>query len=117
MKATARFFVIAAFVAVATWSGGWWTVPAVALAAGLLLSSPGLVAAACAAGWLVLLLLDMTTGSIGRLGSILSGVMGLPAPALVAVTLAFPALLGWSAATLGNALRRRPERSEGPALR
>jgi hypothetical protein len=105
MKAMQCFAAVTLLAATATWFGGWWAVPVVALGAGLLRCAPGVVAGASATGWLILLLIDVAAGSIGRVGSVLAGVMGLPAPALFAVTLAFPALLGWSAASLGNAAR------------
>jgi hypothetical protein len=104
MNTVTRYLVVTVVVAFATWVGGWWTVPVVGLAAGMVLS-PGIVAGACASAWLLLLLIDFATGSIGRVAAVLAGVMGLPAPALIAVTLAFPALLGWSAASLGSAAR------------
>jgi hypothetical protein len=105
MKRLVCFVSVALIAALGTWMGGWWTVPLIAFGAGLLRCSPGIVAGACAAGWLVLLMIDVAAGSIGRVGGVLAGVMGLPAPALFAVTLAFPALLGWSAASIGDAAR------------
>jgi hypothetical protein len=109
MKTAACVGAVTVLTAVATWFAGWWTVPIVALVAGLVRCPPGIVAAGCASGWLALLLIDFAAGSIGRVGGVLAGVMGLPAPALFVVTLAFPALLGWSAASLGNAaLSLRP---------
>lgn len=98
-----------------TWLGGWWAVAIVAFAAGCLACSPALVAAGCAAGWLVLLLADALAGSIGRVADALGGVMGLPPIALFAVTLALPALLGWSAALLGNAARSLRPTSRQPS--
>ena len=103
MKSALCFGTVTILTAVVTWVAGWWAVPIVALGAGLIRCSPGIVAAACASGWLALLLVNLASGSIGRVSGVLAGVMGLPAPALFAVTLAFPALLGWSAASLGNA--------------
>ena len=103
MKAAFCFGAVTVLAALATWVAGWWAVPIVALGAGLIRCAPSIVAAACATGWLALLLVDFAAGSIGRVGGVLAGVMGLPAPALFVVTLAFPALLGWSAASLGNA--------------
>ena len=107
MKKLLCFVVVAITVGVSTWIGGWWTVPLIALIAGLLRCPAGLVAGGCTAGWLLLLLIDVAAESFGRVGTVLAGIMGLPAAALFAVTLAFPALFGWSAASLGNAARRR----------
>jgi hypothetical protein len=75
------------------------------LVAGFARVRPGSVALAAALGWLVLLVFDVLAG-IARLGSLLAGIMGLPAPALFAVTLLFPALLAWSAASVAYAALR-----------
>jgi hypothetical protein len=104
MNTLTRYLVVTLTVAVATWIGGWWTVAIVALVAGLVLPA-GTVAAACASAWLLLLLFDFAAGSVGRLGGVLAGVMGLPAPALVAETRACPARIGRSDASLGMTRR------------
>jgi hypothetical protein len=102
MKNTVRFILIAVAGAIGTWLIGWFAVPVVAFIAGLARSKPPMVAAACAASWLLLLGIDAATGNLGAVGSVLAKVIGLPGPALFAVTLALPALLGWSAASLGT---------------
>ena len=47
-----------------------------------------------------LLAIDAVSGPVGLLGARLAGVMRVPAVVLVLVTLLFPALLAWSAATV-----------------
>jgi hypothetical protein len=115
MKRLTCFVTVAAAVVVATWVGGWWTVPVIALIAGLLRCQPAIVAGACATGWAALLLWDVAAGEIGRLSGMLSGIMGLPSPALFLITLAFPGLLGWSAASLGDAARSFRPTSRQPS--
>ena len=100
---------------------GWWTVPLVAFVAGAMRCGPGITAAGAATAWAALLAWNIASGNIGRLGAMLGSIMGLPVPARFAVTIAFPALLAWSAASLGDAARsvratsRQP--SEAPPFR
>jgi hypothetical protein len=115
MKKVVCFALVVACAAVGTWLLGWWAVPAIALIAGLISCGPGLVAGACATAWLLLLVIDAASGNIGHVAGILAGVMGLPAVALFAVTLALPALLGWSAASLGDAARSIRSTSRQPS--
>ena len=115
MKRLLCFALVLCAVAAGTWLTGWWAVPLIAVVAGALACAPLLVAAASAAAWLVLLLVDAATGSVGRLAGLLGGIMGLPAAALFAATLVFPALLGWSAASLGNAARSLRATSRPPS--
>ena len=104
----------------ATYAFGWWTVPAVALACGLFMNregSPIRYATLCsAAGWLSLLLIDAARGPVGELAKRLGGVMGLSSAALVVCTLLFPALLAWSASSIGVAARGRIFRPSEVAL-
>ena len=44
-------------------------------------------------------------GGAVALGTLLAGIMGLPMPALIVVTLLFPAVTGWAAASLGDSAR------------
>jgi len=105
MKRLICFILVGASGVLGTWTLGWWAVPAVALIAGLARCRPGIVSAASATAWLILLLMDVASGSIGRVAELLAGIMGFPAAALFVVTLALPALLGWSAASVGHAAR------------
>ena len=103
MKKLVMVILLAEAFAVTTFGLGWWSVPVVAAVFALISSSDrrAMIAAGCAAGgWLTLLLLDFAKGPVGMMGTRLGGVMGLPPIALYAVTLIFPALMAWSAATL-----------------
>lgn len=97
---------VAAF-ALATWAGGWWTVPVVAFVAGTRERSggarPSAIAMAAAVAWGVLLIGSSTSAAFVTLVRELAGIMALPAVVLVLLALIFPALLAWSAAALGGA--------------
>jgi hypothetical protein len=64
------------------------------------------VSLCAAAGWASLLLLDAARGPLGELARRFGGVMSLPPFVLILITLLFPALLAWSAASIGVAVRR-----------
>jgi hypothetical protein len=91
-------------IAALTWLLGWWGVPLAASIVGFTFFREGgggwRVALAAAAAWGALLVADSVTGSFGTVARTLAGVLRVPAPALVLLTLALPALLAWSAATL-----------------
>ena len=105
MNKIACFALVLVAAALGTWMLGWWAVPLIALIAGLLRCGAGLVALASVTAWAIIFVFDMASGQVGRLTELLAGVMGLPGAALILVTFALPALLGWSAASLGNAAR------------
>ena len=109
------FGLVVVGAAFGTWAFGWWAIPAIALIAGLMRCGAGIVAAASATAWLLLLLVDLASGNVSRVAETLAGVMGLPAAALFAATLALPALLGWSAASLGDAVRSLRATSRQPS--
>ena len=92
---------------------GWWAVPATAALWGAMRPSVGrpaiqaaLAAALAWAGWLVADGLS-GNGAFGVLSARLSSLMQLPAIALVALTLAFAAILAWSAAAVARAVADR----------
>ncbi len=95
---------VALLVGAATWAMGWWAVvPIAVVAAWFLRDVRGVVSSitiGAALGWALLLGIDAMGGRLGALTSVLAGTLGAPAAAVVFVTLAFPALLAWSAATL-----------------
>ena len=97
-------------IAAATWLLGWWSVALVAAVAGVVYRQhggrAGLMALAGAEAWALLLIADASTGPFGQLGELLQGVMSIPSPALVLMTLAFPALMGWSAAAMTGEIAR-----------
>lgn len=121
-----RLVVMVALVlafALATWAGGWWTVPIVAFVAGTRERSGGAkpsgIAIAAAVAWGVLLIVSSTTAAFATLVRELAGIMALPGAAIVLLTLLFPALLAWSAAALGGALFGRgaaPARAKGASV-
>jgi hypothetical protein len=100
---------VALATALATWTLGWWGVAVVAVAAGALAraggSRPWLVALGATEGWAILLLFDVASGPFARVASTVSGAMKIPSAGLLVATLLFPALIGWSGATLGAAGR------------
>lgn len=100
------FLAVAAGVATLTWLLGWWGVVVAALIAGVLLrqrnGAAWLVSLAAMAGWSALIVVDMVGGRFSTLAASISGVMRVPAPALLVVTLLFGALLAWSAAVVGS---------------
>jgi hypothetical protein len=108
MSRLVKVVLLAEAFAVTTFGLGWWSVPIVALmwAAFSREANQARVAAWCAAGgWGTLLLLDAAHGPVGEMASRLGGVMHVPGFALWIVTLLFPALLAWSAATIMPSLR------------
>ena len=110
-RGAVKVVLLAEAFAVATFGLGWWSVPIVAALWGLISSSPNRarVAALCAAGgWATLLLLDIAKGPVLTMGRQLGGVMSIPAFVLYLLTLVFPALLAWSAASLIPSLRKSP---------
>lgn len=113
-----RLVVMVALViafALATWAGGWWTVPIVAFVAGTRERSggarPSAIALAAAVAWGVLLIASSTSAAFGTLVRELAGIMALPGVAIVLLTLVFPALLAWSAAALAGVLFGGPRRA------
>lgn len=109
MRIFVKFILLAEAFAVATYGFGWWIVPLVGAGWGLLsrdVAKARFAALAAAVGWATLLLLDVSRGPVGVMGSQLAGVMKLPAIALYLLTLIFPALLAWCAATLTPTIRK-----------
>lgn len=115
MRQAAAFLVLSLAFAAASILG-WWAIPATAALWGLLrpiARRPALFAAAAAAlAWSGWLLVDGLSprGDFSGLATRLAGIFSLPAPALLAVTVLFAALLAGSAAYVGGAIAqmRRP---------
>jgi hypothetical protein len=101
---------VAAAMAALTWLLGWWGVALAAAIIGVVFRQQGgggwRVAVAAALAWGALLVLDAATGPLGQLSTTLGGVMRVPGSVLVLLTLAFPALLAWSVATVVAGTRR-----------
>jgi hypothetical protein len=100
-----RLVVTTLLIAGGTWVAGWWAVPVIGLMAGLLLTPAWIAGLASGLAWAILLGVDLFSDHFGRLAAMLGSVMGLPSVSIIALTLLFPAPLGWSAAAVGNALR------------
>jgi hypothetical protein len=119
---TLSVLLLAMVLAVATLFVGWWSVPVVAFVWGLavarLMRRPaGAAALAAALAWAALLGVDALGGRLAGLGTLFGAIAKLPPGVFFALSLAFPALLAWSAAALGADLRggRRPRRFYVPA--
>ncbi len=106
MRILALIIGVAVIIAIATWLIGWPAVPVVALIAGIRArrypAAPLLIGGAAMLGWTMLLVLAASRGPVLDLAQRLGGVLQLPWLAVVAVTLLFPALLGWSAARVAR---------------
>ena len=115
----AVFLVLTGVMALATRYAGWWMVPVVGLAAGAWRWRDARHAVesglAAAVAWGILLVLVALRAAIGPVGRDVGGVVGVPAFALVILTLLFPFALGWSAARVGGALGRLAARVRGTA--
>jgi hypothetical protein len=107
-QAAAFLLLTLAFVAASTL--GWWAIPATAALWGLMRpigGRPALFAAAAAAlAWTAWLVVDALSprGDFGGLATRLAGIFSLPAPALIAFTVLFAALLAGSAAYVAGAI-------------
>jgi hypothetical protein len=109
VKRGLSFLALTAAFALAT-RLGWWAVPAAAMLWGALrprIESPAGTAALAAAvawgGWLLAGWLAYPT-EFAALTARLGGVMNLPVPVLILLTLLLAALLAWSAAALAGTL-------------
>ena len=102
---------VALAMAASTWLAGWWGVAIVSVVAGFAYRARNgrawLVALGAMEGWIALLLIDALFGPMRLLTVTLAGAMSLPAPAVLLLTLLFPALLAWSGATLAAEAGRR----------
>ena len=104
-----RVALLAAAMAVGTWSLGWWAVPAIGAAWGLLQRGrPRFVEtfAGAALAWTALLAFDATHAAFGRLTTVLGGVFMLPGAVLLLVTVLYAALLAGCAAQVAGTARR-----------
>jgi hypothetical protein len=103
MSTFVKYVLLAEGFAVATFALGWWTVPVVSVLWTIFTKgryAPRNVGFAAAGGWASLLVLDVVRGPVATMGDQLARVMGLPAWLLYVITLLFPGLLAWSAATI-----------------
>jgi hypothetical protein len=102
MKTTLSAIILAVFFAAGTRFLGWWIIPVIGLAYGLIASSSAWVAALGAllawAGWLAY---DAFEGPVGRLATLLGSIFHAPAVLLLVATLVYPMILAACAAEIG----------------
>lgn len=108
MRTLVLVVAVALIIALGTWLIGWPAVPAIALIAGVRFRrypvAPLYIGVGATLGWSGLLALAASRGPILDLAQRLGGVLQLPWTAVIAATLLFPALLGWSAARVARGL-------------
>jgi hypothetical protein len=108
MRSVLNMIAFIALIAACTAFVGWWTVPLVSAAwtyaaprrAGVLYA-----ALAGAFAWGVLLIIMSQQGAITPVDTLLSQVLGVPPRSLLALTLAYAALLAGSAALVTQAVK------------
>ncbi len=104
-------------IALATTVFGWWAVPLIAAAWGLVSKAderPALQASlAGGLGWVLLLIWSAAEGPLRALANRAAGVMGISVVTLVLLTVLFPMALAWSAALLGEVARSSVHRRRG----
>jgi hypothetical protein len=103
-----RLALLTGAMAVATVAFGWWGVPAVVAAWGVVARRQrGTALAAALAGmlgWGALLVIAATRGPVGTLAQELGSVFALRAIGIYAITLALPGLLAITAAVVARSL-------------
>jgi len=108
MRALANLVALILTIAIATALVGWWSVPIVA---GIwTLAAPRRAAViyasfAGASAWGSMLLLIARGGPVGELNALLSQIMNVPGWGLIALTIAYGALLAGSAALIAQSIR------------
>jgi len=96
-------------MALGTAALGWWAVPVLGLAYGAWRGGEhpaALAGAGALLGWSALMAWNWMEGPVAELSRSLGAVMGLPGWALLLATAFFPAVLAWTAAVVGAAMRR-----------
>ncbi len=104
----AEMVIAAAIMSLGTWLIGWWTVPVIAAGwAAVRRADRSLPLAAgitAAISWAALLYLPSSVGAVQHLAQVAGMAMATGPGPLLALTLAYPALLAVSAASLTRAL-------------
>ncbi len=98
-RAALQVLMVSLLSAVGTWLGGWWALPLIGAAYGWRGGRPLFAGVGAALGWAALFLL-LPAAPLGRLLTRLGALAHLPGPALIALTILFAGLLGWSAGRL-----------------
>ena len=114
MRAALNMIAFIIAIALATALIGWWTVPIVAAAWTYALPRRAGVLYAALAGafaWGVLLVWASQSAPVTPVDTLLTQILGVPARSLIALTLAYGALLSGAAALLVQAIRPPQPRS------
>ncbi len=121
MRTALRLVLLATAFAAATMALGWWSVAAVGIVWGAV-AGPGrhpvrTAAAAAALGWTGLLTITAVQGPVLRVAERVGGVMGVPWPMVVVMTLVFAGVVGgvggWVGREVGNVRERGTGNGEG----
>ncbi|MDH5644334.1 MAG: hypothetical protein OEY63_09050 [Gemmatimonadota bacterium] len=108
-RSVLQVLILSVAFALTTAAIGWLAVPALAMVWGFIArldERPGMVAPLGAGlGWTLLLVWTAIVGEAGELLHVTAGVMGLPSPVFVVLTIAFPMITAWGAAVVGSAVR------------
>jgi len=111
---TLRFILIVAAFAAATAALGWWGVPLVGAAFGVIAArergSAALAGLAAMVAWTALLLVDAARGPLGHLASVLAGVLTIRPIGVYGVTIAFAGLLALTSALVARGVAPRGSR-------
>lgn len=110
MRFTLRVVLLALSFGIGTWILGWWAIPLFAAVGAVLARDvphqAGAAALAAAIAWGALLAWSAIQGSVWAFARIAGGAMGVSGLLLILMTLAFPAALAGSAASVTRFLAR-----------
>jgi hypothetical protein len=111
------WLILTVAIVVGTMFVGWWSVPVLAAGWGVLSLRIGRAvmdaALAASVAWSILLAVTALEGPVWYLAGNLGGIFQLPGPAILLLTVLFPALLAGAAAGLFAALRGMVRRDGG----
>lgn len=110
LSSALRALLLAAAFAIGTWTLGWWAVPVIGAAWGVLRRGRarfGDAFVAAMIAWAALLALDSARGAMDRLAAVMGGIFSMPGSLLLAITVLYAALLAGCAAQVAGALPRR----------
>jgi hypothetical protein len=111
VRFTLRVGLLALSFGIGTWVLGWWAIPLFAAMAAVLardVARQAIAAAlAGAVAWGALLAWSGVQGSVWSFARIAGGAMGVSGVLLILMTLAFPAALAWTAASVTQQLLAR----------
>lgn len=108
-----RTLLLAAAIAIGTWTLGWWAVPSIGGVWGVLRRGRprfGDAFVAATIAWAALLAIDSARGAMERLSTVMGGIFSMPGSLLLALTVLYAALLAGCAAQVAGA-RSAPRRA------